>query len=108
MASSENVTAAVDLNLTEEKENEIDELNEEIERLRLGFENSKNTKANLIKLIAKITEYELMISKLINLNINNYEGRQTLKNIIASAESNAIELKLMKDSINLVIEFLIE
>ena len=85
-----------------EKDSEINELYQENENLRTNIERYKELEHIFQTMFEKVTENESMLAALINLNVNSYEGRQTLKTIMEKSEQHVKELQELKVSVNLI------
>ena len=80
----------------EEKDVEIEDIYKENEKFRKDLEGYKEVQVAFKTVFEKITENENMLSSLVNLNVNSYEGRQTLKGIIEKSALHISELQGLK------------
>lgn len=80
----------------DEKDAEIEDIYKENEKFRKDLEGYKEVQIAFKTVFEKITENENMLSSLVNLNVNSYEGRQTLKGIIEKSELHISELQGLK------------
>ena len=84
-----------------EKESEINELYQENERLRIDLERYKELETIFQTMFEKLTDNETMLSELTRLNVNSYEGRKKLKEIMEKSEQHVKELQAIRASVNL-------